>query len=93
MTATTMIHIRVDEELKTQASETLAAMGLTVSDAVRVFLMRVVAEQAIPFDVRTPNAATQAAMREARAISAQRRARFADVDALIDDIEQKNTGD
>ena len=38
MAATTMVHVRVSEEIKAQATETLAAMGLSVSDAVRVFL-------------------------------------------------------
>jgi DNA-damage-inducible protein J len=38
MAATTMVHIRVDETLKTQAADTLAAIGLSLSDAVRVFL-------------------------------------------------------
>lgn len=41
MATTTMVHVRVDEQIKAQATETLAAMGLSVSDAVRVFLMRV----------------------------------------------------
>ncbi len=40
MAATTMVHIRVDEHLKIQATDTLAAMGLSLSDAVRVFLTR-----------------------------------------------------
>ena len=35
MATTTMVHVRVDEQIKTQATETLAAMGLSVSDAVR----------------------------------------------------------
>lgn len=66
MTATTMIHIRIDEQLKDQASEALESMGLSVSDAVRVFLKRVVADQAMPFEVKVPNATTRAAMEEAR---------------------------
>jgi len=37
MVATTMVHVRVDEQIKIQAAETLAAMGLSISDAVRVF--------------------------------------------------------
>ena len=37
-TRSTMLHVRVDEETKTQASEALAAMGLSVSDAVRILL-------------------------------------------------------
>ena len=45
MGTTTMVHVRVDEQIKAQATETLAAMGLSISDAVRVFLMRVVAER------------------------------------------------
>jgi DNA-damage-inducible protein J len=60
---TTMIHIRVDEELKTQASDTLQKMGLSLSDAVRLLLTRIAAEQALPFEVRVPNADTVAAMR------------------------------
>jgi DNA-damage-inducible protein J len=58
-----MIHIRVDEELKTQASDTLQKMGLSLSDAVRLLLTRIAAEQALPFEVRVPNADTVAAMR------------------------------
>ncbi|MHB8167776.1 MAG: type II toxin-antitoxin system RelB/DinJ family antitoxin, partial [Sulfuricella sp.] len=38
MAATTMVHVRVDDETKAQATEALAAMGLSVSDAVRIFL-------------------------------------------------------
>jgi DNA-damage-inducible protein J len=74
MAATTMVHVRVDEKIKTQAAETLASMGLTVSDAVRVFLTRVVADQQLPFAMLAPNAGTRAAMREARALG---KARFA----------------
>jgi DNA-damage-inducible protein J len=57
-----MIHIRVDQNLKTQASETLDKMGLSLSDAVRLLLTRIVVEEALPFEVRVPNAETRAAM-------------------------------
>ena len=60
MTTTSMVHVRVNEEIKAQATETLAAMGLTVSDAVRVFLMRVVADKQMPFALKAPNAETRA---------------------------------
>jgi DNA-damage-inducible protein J len=63
--ANNMVHIRVDEKVKAEAAETLAAMGLTVSDAVRLLLTRVAAEKAMPFEVRVPNRATKAAI-EAR---------------------------
>lgn len=60
--ATSMVHIRVDEKVKAKAAKTLASMGLTVSDAVRLLLVRVAAEKALPFDVRVPNRKTIAAI-------------------------------
>jgi len=85
---TTMVHVRVDENVKAQAAETLAAMGLTLSDAIRVFLTRVVADKELPFALQAPNAASRAAIAEAGAILQQRRARFATADALIGDLEK-----
>ena len=90
MTAqSSMLHVRVDDNTKAQATETLAAMGLSVSDAVRVFLMRVVAEQQMPFAIKAPNAETRAAMAEADTITRTRRARFATATELFDDLEKK----
>jgi DNA-damage-inducible protein J len=66
MATTAMVHVRVDEKMKARAEKALAAMGLSVSDAVRVLLTRVAAEQALPFELRVPNSRTRAAMREAR---------------------------
>jgi len=43
-----MLHVRIDDELKTQASEKLASFGLTISDAVRILLTRVVQDGALP---------------------------------------------
>ncbi len=77
-TNTSMLHVRVDAELKAQASEILASMGLAMSDAVSMLLRRVVAEQAFPLDLKVPNAATRAAMIEARALMAERCARPAE---------------
>ena len=76
MSATAMVHVRVDEQVKAQATETLAAMGLSVSDAVRVFLMRVIADKQMPFMLKVPNAETRAAMAEADHKVRTRRARF-----------------
>ncbi len=88
MSTTTMVHVRVDNEVKEQATEALAAMGLSVSDAVRLFLKRVVAEQAMPIELKVPNAETQAAMKESRAIIRAHRARFATAKELFDDLEK-----
>lgn len=86
-----MLHVRLDEKVKAAATETLAAMGLSVSDAVRVFLMRVVADQQLPFELKVPNAQTREAMAEADTIARARRARFATASELFDDLE-KNRG-
>ncbi|HMT93906.1 type II toxin-antitoxin system RelB/DinJ family antitoxin [uncultured Thiothrix sp.] len=85
--ASTMIHIRIDEELKNNATQALAAMGLTVSDAVRLLLTRVAAEQSFPFALKVPNAETVAAMQEARAIT---RARFSSVDELFQCLDHEH---
>ncbi|MEP9356340.1 type II toxin-antitoxin system RelB/DinJ family antitoxin [Xanthobacter sp. KR7-65] len=45
---TSMLHIRIDDKLKADATEKLASVGLTVSDAVRILLTRVVKEGALP---------------------------------------------
>lgn len=85
MTTSVMIHVRVDHEVKAQATEALETMGLTVSEAVRLFLKRVVAEQAMPIELKVPNAETRAAMEESRAII---RARFAHAKELFDGLEK-----
>ena len=90
MATTSMVHVRVDDQIKAQAKETLAAMGLSVSDAVRVFLMRVVADKQLPFELRAPNAETQAAMAEANALAAARQARFAQAEPLFDALETQH---
>ncbi|HEY5106731.1 MAG TPA: type II toxin-antitoxin system RelB/DinJ family antitoxin [Caulobacteraceae bacterium] len=87
MTETTMIHVRVDDDTKAQASEALSAMGLSISDAVRILLRRVIAEQALPLELKVPNAQTRAAMAESRAIIRERRARFATGRELLDAVE------
>jgi DNA-damage-inducible protein J len=71
--ATTMVHIRVDRKIKEKAGKTLAAMGISVSDAVRILLVRVAAEKALPFDVKVPNATTVKAMRAADSGRGKRR--------------------
>ena len=83
MATTTMVHVRVDETVKTQAAATLAEIGLSVSDAVRMLLVRVAAERALPFDVRVPNAETAAAIRE---MENGQGARLESIDDLLADL-------
>ena len=88
MAQSSMLHIRVDDKTKTQATEALAAMGLSMSDAVRIFLKRVVNDQAFPLELKVPNAETRAAMEEARAMMKARQARFESADTLLDELEK-----
>lgn len=88
MAHSTMLHVRVDEDIKTQANEALAAMGLSLSDAVRILLKRVVNDQAFPLELKVPNAETRAAMEEARAMMLARGARFETADAMINGLEK-----
>ncbi len=81
--ATTMVHIRVDEKVKRRAAKTLAAMGISVSDAVRMLLVRVAAEKALPFDVKVPNQTTVKAMQAADRGEGKR---YKSADALVKDL-------
>ena len=83
---TTDVRSRVEPEIKESATEVLAQCGLTLSDGIRLFLRQVIAEKGLPFDVKVPNAATQAAMAEARAIG---KARFSNADELMRDLEAR----
>jgi DNA-damage-inducible protein J len=67
MAANQLVQTRIDGAIKEEAAAVLAAMGLTVSDAVRLLLTKIAREHALPFDPLIPNATTIAAMKEARA--------------------------
>ena len=58
MAANAFVRARIDEDLKNQAADVLAGMGLTISDLVRITLTKVAREKALPFDLREPNQLT-----------------------------------
>jgi DNA-damage-inducible protein J len=92
MTAqTSILHIRVDEDTKEQAAEALNSIGMSVSDAVRLFLRRVVIEQAFPIELKVPDAQTLAAMQESRKMMAKRNARFNSATELFADLEKNSS--
>lgn len=62
----TVVRARIDDKLKVDAEAVLEAQGLSVSDAIRLLMVRVAAEGKLPFDPYTPNAETIAAMKDAR---------------------------
>lgn len=67
MTTNVLIQTQIDDALQTEAATVLAAMGLTISDAIRLMLIKVAQDHKLPFDPFIPNAETIAAMEEARA--------------------------
>ncbi len=66
MTANAVVRARINEDIKEEATTVLAAIGLTVSDAFRLLLIKVAKEKALPFEPLMPNTETIAAMREVR---------------------------
>ncbi len=79
----TVIRARIDTATKERAAAALEAMGLNVSDAIRLLMLRIAEEQRMPFEVRTPNATTRKAVAE---LEAGRGQRFATVDDLMADL-------
>jgi DNA-damage-inducible protein J len=66
MTGNSVVRARIDERTKREAAAALKRIGLTVSDAFRLLLVRIAAEKALPFEPLNPNAETVAAMKAAR---------------------------
>lgn len=87
MGANQLVQARIDGAIKEEAAAVLAAMGLTVSDAVRLLLTRVAREKALPFAPLVPNSVTIEAMKEARKGGLSR---FDSVDALMDDLDAQD---
>jgi DNA-damage-inducible protein J len=82
-----VVRARIESGLKKEATAVLSAMGLSVSDAIRLMLVRVVSDKALPFDVRIPNAETQAALRD---VQQGKTTRFDSVDALMADLDDES---
>jgi DNA-damage-inducible protein J len=82
MRADAIIRTRINATTKAQAATVLAAMGLNLSDAVRLLMLRIVAEQRLPFDL-VPNQTTLKAMEE---LEQGKGKRFDSAEALFKDL-------
>jgi len=89
MPANAVVRARIDERLKDEASAVLASIGLTVSDAFRLMMVRIATDKALPFEPLVPNETTIAAMKEARRGGLRS---FGNVDALLKDLDD-DSGD
>lgn len=79
----TYVRARIDTKTKERATDALAAMGLSVSDAIRLLMLRVVDERRLPFEVKVPNATTRKAIAE---LEAGKGKRSKSVTALLSDL-------
>jgi DNA-damage-inducible protein J len=82
-TADTYVRARISSETKERASDALEAMGLSISDAIRLLMLRIADERRMPFEVKAPNAITIQAIAE---LEAGKGERFASVDELMADL-------
>lgn len=83
MRADTVVRARIDSDTKTQAAAALQAMGLSVSDAIRLLLLRVAQEKRLPFAVQVPNPSTVKAMEE---LNEGKGKRFSNAEELFQDL-------
>ena len=87
MATNSVVRARINEHIKEEASVVLATMGLTVSDAFRLMLIRVAHDKALPFEPLIPNTETIAAMKEARLCDLKS---VSNIDDLMADLNASN---
>ena len=83
-TQDTYVRARIDTATKERAINVLADMGLSVSDAIRLLLIRVADERRLPFAVKAPNATTRRAIEELEAGKGQKFNSVAEMMAALD---------
>ena len=84
-TSDTYVRARIDTATKERAADALESMGLSISDAIRLLMVRVAEEKRLPFAVKVPNATTAAAIAELKAGKGRRYATFKE---LLADVNE-----
>ena len=85
--ADTYVRARIDTRTKELASAALEAMGLSVSDAIRLLMIRIAEEHRLPFTVKVPNATTRKAITE---LESGKGKRLNSISDLMDDLHANN---
>lgn len=97
MAKTANINIRVEPEIKSSAEKLFASFGITITDAVNIFLYKSVMEGGLPFEMKQPryNAETEAAIREAHSImSGTTEAKtYSSAQELFDELDSETEGE
>ena len=81
------VRARIDTATKERASDALEAMGLSISDAIRLLMIRVADEQRLPFEIKVPKLATQKAIKE---LESGKGTHFKSINALMDDLNEND---
>ena len=84
-TADTYVRARIDTVTKERAADALEAMGLSISDAIRLLMLRVADERRLPFEVKVPNSRTRKAIAE---LEKGKGKRFDSIDSLMEDLNE-----
>ncbi len=84
-TADTYVRARIDTATKERAADALEAMGLSISDAIRLLMLRVADERRLPFEVKVPNLRTRKAITE---LEAGKGKQFSNIDSLMEDLNE-----
>jgi len=85
--ADTYVRARIDTKTKDRAADALEAMGLSISDAIRLLMLRVADERRLPFEVKVPNSTTRKAIAE---LESGKGKRFSSVDELMTDLHEND---
>ncbi len=64
MSKTEQVRVRLEPHVKQEAGEILAALGLTMSDAVSLYMWQIIQHRGLPFDIKLPNKEAREAMDE-----------------------------
>lgn len=76
------VHSRIDPEVKDKAEDVLRRLGVSPTEAIRMFYTQIALRDGLPFDVSLPNATTQKALEDSR--SGKGLERFDSVEDLFD---------
>lgn len=83
----TYVRARIDSDTKAKAADALESMGLSISDAIRLLMLRIADEQRLPFAIKAPNSTTRKAIAE---LEAGKGHRFETVEDLLADLNAKD---
>lgn len=83
----TYVRARIDSDTKAKAADALESMGLSISDAIRLLMLRIADEQRLPFTIKAPNSTTRKAIAE---LEAGKGHRFETVEDLLADLNAKD---